>query len=67
MTWVCFLGFPYYYYNRSVVEAIGIMLGKVVQIDYTIAKGGRGKFARMAVEIDLTKPLIPLIWIDERK
>ncbi|KAL4324940.1 hypothetical protein GQ457_11G023650 [Hibiscus cannabinus] len=37
---------------------------KVVKIDYNTQGGGRGKFARLAVLVDLNKPLLARIHID---
>lgn len=40
---------------------IGKLLGDVVKIDYMTETRGCGKYARLAVLIDLQKPLVP--WI----
>ncbi|KAL4346395.1 hypothetical protein GQ457_17G004810 [Hibiscus cannabinus] len=40
------------------------VIGRVVKIDYNTFDGARGKFARLAVMVDLTKPLLACIRID---
>ncbi|KAL4375791.1 hypothetical protein GQ457_02G041460 [Hibiscus cannabinus] len=42
------------------------LIGRVVRIDYNTDIGGRGKFARLAIVVDLNKPLLSCIRIDER-
>ncbi|KAK8497449.1 hypothetical protein V6N12_016973 [Hibiscus sabdariffa] len=46
------------------IEAIGAWIGKVVKIDYQTDFEGRGRFARMAVKINLKKPLVSKITIN---
>ncbi|KAI9124795.1 hypothetical protein K1719_004122 [Acacia pycnantha] len=54
------------YYHKSTLRAIGALLGEVVKIDYMTESRGRGKYARIAIIIDLLKPLIPCIKVDGR-
>lgn len=54
------------YYKKSVIRAIGRTLGNVLRIDYNTASGERGKFARMAVILNLTQPLTSKIIVDGR-
>mgnify|MGYP001567182811 CR=1 FL=1 len=44
---------------------IGNLLGKAIKVDEVTLKAARGKYARICVEIDLTKPLIPFIWVHQ--
>ncbi|XP_050229218.1 uncharacterized protein LOC126678358 [Mercurialis annua] len=62
--WIRLPGMPIHYYNKKVLRYIGEMVGKVVKIDYCTELAERGKFARIAVEVDLTKPLVSQFKID---
>lgn len=53
------------YYHKRVVRTIDNIFGRVLRVDYHTESGEQGKFDRMAVEIDLTKPLIPRIQVDD--
>ncbi|CAN1133320.1 hypothetical protein LINPERHAP2_LOCUS7577 [Linum perenne] len=39
-------------------QFIGDRIGKTVRIDHTTLEGSRGNFARIYVEVDLSKPLL---------
>ncbi|KAI9126211.1 hypothetical protein K1719_002632 [Acacia pycnantha] len=52
------------YYHKSIIRSIGSVFGEVIKVDYNTDSGDRGKFARLAVNIDLTKPLISKIQVD---
>ncbi|CAN1140682.1 hypothetical protein LINPERHAP2_LOCUS12009, partial [Linum perenne] len=41
-----------------VLKIIGDMIGKMVRLDHSTLEGSRGKFARICVEVDLSKPLL---------
>ncbi|CAN1799872.1 hypothetical protein LINPERHAP1_LOCUS22295 [Linum perenne] len=43
---------------------LGNLIGRTVKIDANTQRGDRGKFARLAVEIDLKEPLIPVVNLD---
>ncbi|XVE65989.1 hypothetical protein DITRI_Ditri08aG0045200 [Diplodiscus trichospermus] len=45
---------------------IGSMEGNVLRIDYNIESASRGKFARIAVKVDLKKPLCARFLMDGR-
>ncbi|KAK9180884.1 hypothetical protein WN944_024020 [Citrus x changshan-huyou] len=51
------LGMPLHYYHKRVLRMIGNVVGKVIRIDYNTESLTRGKFARIAVEVSLNKPL----------
>ncbi|XP_050216415.1 uncharacterized protein LOC126667478 [Mercurialis annua] len=63
---VRFPGLPIQYYHNHVLNAIANTIGKVIKIDYNTEAKERGKFARLAINLDLTKPLISSILIDGR-
>ncbi|KAK5802898.1 hypothetical protein PVK06_030527 [Gossypium arboreum] len=58
LAWILLPGLPGYLYNRKIIEAIGGLIGKVVKLDFQTDNGTRGYFARLAVFINLDKPLI---------
>ena len=64
MGWVRLPKLPARYYHKSIIRSIGSVFGEVIKVDYNTDSGDRGKFARFAVNIDLTKPLIPKIQVD---
>lgn len=45
---------------------MGKLLGNVLKIDYNTNLGGRGQFAKMAVELDVSKPILPGFMLDDR-
>ncbi|KAI9127941.1 hypothetical protein K1719_000934 [Acacia pycnantha] len=64
VAWIRLPGLSFRYYHKSTLRAIGTLLGEVIKIDYMTETRGRGKFARLAVLIDLQKPLVPWIKVD---
>ncbi|KAL4284955.1 hypothetical protein GQ457_16G014950 [Hibiscus cannabinus] len=64
IVWVRLLGLPYRYYCKALFRRIAQVVGKVVKVDYNTQVGERGKFARLAIMVDLNKPLTPCIGID---
>ncbi|KAJ1418543.1 Zinc finger, CCHC-type [Sesbania bispinosa] len=67
--WVRIPGLPMEFYDREILGKIGNVLGKTMRVDSNTLKPRdgywgqttteRGKFARLCVEINLQKPLIP--------
>lgn len=57
VTWIRIPGMPLHYYHKRILRMIGNVVGKVIKIDYNTESARRGKFARIAVEISLKKPL----------
>ncbi|CAN1145597.1 hypothetical protein LINPERHAP2_LOCUS14763 [Linum perenne] len=41
-----------------ILQLIGDRIGKTVRIDHTTLEGSRGNFARICVEVDLSKPML---------
>lgn len=62
--WVRLPGLPFHYYHKSLIRAIGNLIGTVLRIDYNTSLTGRGQFARMAVELDGSKPILSGIEIE---
>ncbi|KAI9108727.1 hypothetical protein K1719_020374 [Acacia pycnantha] len=67
VTWVRIPGLSFRYYHKSTLRAIGTLLGNVVKIDYMTEMKGRGRYARLAILMDLQKPLVPWIMVDGKK
>ncbi|KAI9102969.1 hypothetical protein K1719_023408 [Acacia pycnantha] len=57
--WVRIPDLPHELYNVESIRRIGNMIGKTLKIDRTTAFSEKGGFARMCVEVDLQKPLLP--------
>ncbi|XP_050216203.1 uncharacterized protein LOC126667275 [Mercurialis annua] len=62
--WIRLPRMPIHYYNKKVLRYIGSVVGRVVKIDYCTEAAERGKFARIAVELDLKKPLVSQFCLD---
>ncbi|KAL7201289.1 hypothetical protein ACSBR1_033069 [Camellia fascicularis] len=56
--WVRFPQLPIEYYNEKVLFHIAKAIGKPLKIDLNTAMSARGRYARVYVEVDLSKPLI---------
>ncbi|KAI9077419.1 hypothetical protein K1719_040622 [Acacia pycnantha] len=67
VAWVRIPGLSFRYYHKSTLRAIGSLLGEVVKMDYMTETKGRGKYARLAVMMDLQKPLVPWILVDGKR
>ncbi|KAI8014895.1 hypothetical protein LOK49_LG05G02349 [Camellia lanceoleosa] len=62
--WAHLVSLPIEFYDRSVLERIGHKLGKLIKVDIYTATGNRGRFARICIQVDLNKPPMPTIRID---
>ncbi|KAL4277927.1 hypothetical protein GQ457_03G002210 [Hibiscus cannabinus] len=67
VVWARLSELPYRYYTKSMFCFIANAIGKIIKIDYNTEEGKRGRFARIAVVIDLNKPLIPNLIIDGKR
>ncbi|CAN1342533.1 hypothetical protein LINPERPRIM_LOCUS39487 [Linum perenne] len=56
--WVRLPGIPFEYFDNTILKLIGDRIGRTVRIDHTTLEGTRGNFARICVEVDLSKPLL---------
>nr|POF20891.1 uncharacterized protein CFP56_37509 [Quercus suber] len=61
--WIRLSGLPIEYYNAEALYLIGKAIGNVLRVDTHIASEARGRFARLCVQVDVTKPLITAIKI----
>ncbi|KAL4367688.1 hypothetical protein GQ457_05G032520 [Hibiscus cannabinus] len=64
VVWVRLPGLPYRYYSKALFRRIARVIGKVIKVDYSTQAGERGRFARLAVMVDLNKPLLSCLGID---
>ncbi|KAL4302847.1 hypothetical protein GQ457_10G018520 [Hibiscus cannabinus] len=65
VVWVHFPGLPYRYYSKALFRRIAEIVRDVVKVDYNTQAGERGKFARLAITVDLNKHLVSCIGIDD--
>ncbi|KAH9670347.1 reverse transcriptase domain-containing protein [Citrus sinensis] len=64
VAWIRLPGMPHHYYHKRILRMLGQVIGKVIKIDYNTESPCRGKFARIAVELDLAKPLCSQFLLD---
>ncbi|KAI9094517.1 hypothetical protein K1719_026637 [Acacia pycnantha] len=59
VAWVRFLDLPAPLFDKKFLLNLGNSSSKAIRLDVHTAKRTRGRFARMCVELDLKKPLVP--------
>ncbi|KAI9100928.1 hypothetical protein K1719_024052 [Acacia pycnantha] len=59
VAWVRFPDLPVPLFDKKFLLNLGNVIGKAIKLDVHTAQRARGRFARMCVELDLTKPLVP--------
>ncbi|CAN1801861.1 Putative ribonuclease H protein At1g65750 [Linum perenne] len=64
VVWVRFPHMPIQLYHKEILTSLGNLVGKTVKIDYNTQSAERGKFARIAIELDLSEPLATGIDLD---
>ncbi|CAL1360985.1 unnamed protein product [Linum trigynum] len=64
VVWIQFPAFPVHFYHMEILFTIGNMIGRAIKLDFHTQHQQRAKFARIAVELDLSKPLITRIRLD---
>ncbi|CAI0601457.1 unnamed protein product [Linum tenue] len=64
VVWVQFPAFPVHFYHQEILFSLGNMIGRAIKLDFHTQHQQRVKFARMAVELDLSKPLVSRIRLD---
>ncbi|KAJ4822016.1 hypothetical protein Tsubulata_001579 [Turnera subulata] len=63
--WVRFMDIPLDWYHTKVLLGLGNMVGRAMKIDERTTSTDRGKFAKVAVVVDLTKPLKGVVTVEE--
>ncbi|CAN1234570.1 hypothetical protein LINPERPRIM_LOCUS4250, partial [Linum perenne] len=66
LTWVRLPKLPIQFFNCLAVERIGNHIGRTVRLDLATAEDARARYARVCVEIDLSKPLLGKYIIDDQ-
>ncbi|CAN1132975.1 hypothetical protein LINPERHAP2_LOCUS7379 [Linum perenne] len=66
LTWVRLPKLPIHYFNQVAVSMIGNFIGRTVRLDLATSKGARARYARLCVEVDLSKPLLGKYIIEDR-
>ncbi|CAJ2652742.1 unnamed protein product [Trifolium pratense] len=64
MVWIRIPSLNLVYYDESVLWAVASMVGNPVKVDLHTLRVARGKFARMCIEVDLTKPVVGRVGIN---
>ncbi|OMO68240.1 reverse transcriptase [Corchorus capsularis] len=57
IVWVRLPNLPYEYYDKPFISKVGSALGKLLKVDFHTNDGSKGRFARLCLQVDLTKPL----------
>ncbi|MBA0777775.1 hypothetical protein Gotri_005750 [Gossypium trilobum] len=63
-TWIQFPGLPSHLYQKQILMEIGGMVGKVTKLDFNADSKARGRYARMAIYVNLGRPLVSKILIN---
>ncbi|CAN1247076.1 hypothetical protein LINGRAPRIM_LOCUS3351 [Linum grandiflorum] len=66
LTWVRLPKLLIHYFNNVAVSRIGNYIGRTVRLDLATEEGARGRFARLCVEVDISKPLLGKYMIKDR-
>ncbi|CAL1382784.1 unnamed protein product [Linum trigynum] len=64
VVWVQLPAYPIHLYHQEILFSLGNMIGRAIKLDFHTQHQQRVKFARMAVELDLSKPLVTRIRLD---
>ncbi|CAL1401296.1 unnamed protein product [Linum trigynum] len=64
--WVQLPALKVHFYHREVLTYLGNLIGRTIKLDNHTINRQRRKFARLAVEIDMSKPLVPRIFLDDQ-
>ncbi|KAI9094279.1 hypothetical protein K1719_026861 [Acacia pycnantha] len=67
VAWVRFPELPAPLFDKKFLLNLGNSIGKAIRLDVHTAQRSRGKFARICIELDLTKPLIPSFSVEGNK
>lgn len=63
--WIRFPGLSLLYYDESVLLALAATVGTPVKVDTNTLNVEKGCFACICVEIDLTKPMVGKVWVND--
>ncbi|CAL1400982.1 unnamed protein product [Linum trigynum] len=65
IVWVQLPALKIHFYHKEVITMLGNLIGRTIKLDYHTLTQQRAKFARVAVEVDISKALVPRIWLDD--
>ncbi|CAL1372433.1 unnamed protein product [Linum trigynum] len=65
IVWIQLAALKVHFYHREVLTSLGNLIGRTIKLDFHTMNRQRRKFARLAVEIDMSKPLVPRIYLDD--
>ncbi|CAI0381043.1 unnamed protein product [Linum tenue] len=65
IVWVQLPALKIHFYHKEVLTMLGNLIGRTIKLDFHTLNRQRAKFARLAVEVDLSKDLVPRIWLDD--
>ncbi|CAI0626162.1 unnamed protein product, partial [Linum tenue] len=58
LVWARLLDLPIQYFHPVAVMKIGNRIGKPIRVDHATSTGDRSDYARVCVQVDITKPLL---------
>nr|XP_023893045.1 uncharacterized protein LOC112005023 [Quercus suber]POF21440.1 uncharacterized protein CFP56_18483 [Quercus suber] len=61
--WIRLNGLPIEYYNAEALYLIKKAIGNVLRVDTHTASEAKGRFARLCIQVDVTKPLVTALKI----
>lgn len=64
VAWIHFSDLSPKFYHDKILTKLGNMVGKTIRIDNTTLEAQRGRFAHVAVELDLSRPLLPKLRVE---
>ncbi|CAN0918879.1 hypothetical protein LINGRAHAP2_LOCUS31137 [Linum grandiflorum] len=67
MAWVQLPDLPIEFFNPVAVKRIASRIRRPIRFDRVTEEGARGKYVRVCVEVDLTKPLLSKYLLEGRK
>ncbi|CAL1391588.1 unnamed protein product [Linum trigynum] len=65
IVWVQLPALKIHCHHKEVLTMLGNLIGRTIKLDYHTLNQERAKFARLAVEVDISKALVPRIWLDD--
>lgn len=63
--WIRILGLPIEYYDPKLLHVIGYLARHTIKVDKNILQKERGKYARICVEVNISKMLLAMFSIKE--
>ncbi|KAK8564737.1 hypothetical protein V6N12_058320 [Hibiscus sabdariffa] len=66
VAWIRLPGLPITLYKCSLLTKVGNCIDRVIKLDYQTEEGCRCRFARMAISVDLRKPLASIVVVNAR-